>query len=119
MGKKRNQNEILVTEDHIKLLSHMHVDWNESDGIGAPTIDPKNPYGDGDVAQDISEILEWDDVDEDDEDARDKLEEKALAIHKDMKDVLQIYLMHAGSEFEVGTYEKEDEYDSRSWVFKG
>lgn len=46
-----------VTEAHLKLLRAMEVDWNGAE-FGAPTINPKRPYGNSDVFTDMFEILE-------------------------------------------------------------
>ncbi len=45
-----------MIEDDLKLLRAMNVDWGD-DEFGAPAIDPKRPYGNGDVYRDIAEIL--------------------------------------------------------------
>ena len=36
----------------------MFVDWNDCE-YGAPTIDPKRPYGNSDVEHEIIAILGW------------------------------------------------------------
>jgi hypothetical protein len=45
-----------LTEEHIKLLSRANVSWDSCE-FGAPAIDPKRPYGNSDVIDDIAEIL--------------------------------------------------------------
>jgi hypothetical protein len=45
-----------VRPEHIKLMRRMCVDWDDCE-FGAPEIDPKRPYGNSDVLQDIVEIL--------------------------------------------------------------
>lgn len=48
--------EFTLTEDHVKLLRRFYVAWCH-DEYGAPEIDPKRPYGNSDVDDDIAEIL--------------------------------------------------------------
>lgn len=45
-----------VTEQHVALLRRMYVSWEDAE-FGAPCIDPKRPYGNGDVLGDIRGIL--------------------------------------------------------------
>lgn len=65
--------EFEVTRAHLALLKRTWVSWDGAE-FGAPSIDPKRPYGNGDVYGDIAEILnitppdfeegdEWDDAD--------------------------------------------------------
>ena len=46
-----------VKEEHIKLLKSMNVGYNDYCEFGAPEIDPKRPYGNSNVHQDMLEIL--------------------------------------------------------------
>lgn len=90
-----------IKEEHLKLLSKAYVDWNDAD-FGAPTIDPKRPYGNSNVEGEISKILGWkyDKGDEDDE----MIEYQFTnAIHKETQKALQICLKLL--KFEVGIYE--------------
>jgi hypothetical protein len=52
-----SDDKFLLKEDHIKLVRKMRVGWNELE-FGAPTIDPKRPYGNSDVFTDMYKILE-------------------------------------------------------------
>ena len=45
-----------LTENHIKLLCRAYVGWNGAE-FGAPSIDPKRPYGNSDVLHDMGDIL--------------------------------------------------------------
>ncbi len=86
----------------------MYVGWNGCE-TGAPEINPKRPYGNsGNVANDILPILGIP-YDGDNE----ALEDFARKLHEEMEDALQIFL--CTQSFEIGKYEKESEYDSRSW----
>lgn len=58
--------EFTVTEDHLKLLRHAYdIYWDPGEGYGAPAINPKKPYGNSAVPQDVANILgapdsDWD-----------------------------------------------------------
>ena len=45
--------QFALTEQHIALLRRMNVTWSE----GAPCIDPKRPYGNSTVLDDLAELL--------------------------------------------------------------
>lgn len=45
-----------VTDEHVKLLRRFQVGWQDCE-TGAPEIDPKRPYGNSAVPEDIHEIL--------------------------------------------------------------
>lgn len=49
--------KIVVTSDHIALLSNMAFDWDDEMEWGAVSSDPKRPFGNSDVIGDVSEIL--------------------------------------------------------------
>ena len=91
-----------ITENHIKLLKHMWVGWNSME-FGAPSIDPKRPYGNSDVYYDISRILNLPipDYDEDEE-FSDEQKEYMDRIHLEMETVLQIGIKVGY--FKPGTY---------------
>ena len=94
--------EFTLTADHIKLLRHANVGW---DGVewGAPEIDPKRPFGNGDMWKDVARILGWPPVegDEGDDDFYAYYDE-ARAIHGELGTALQIVL--ATGSFEPGSY---------------
>jgi hypothetical protein len=48
--------EFEVTKEHLKLLRGMYITWNE-DEFGAPSVDPKRPYGNSQVYDDMRAIL--------------------------------------------------------------
>ena len=45
-----------VKKEHLALLKNMFVGWGDCE-FGAPEIDPKRPYGNSDVLQDMIEIF--------------------------------------------------------------
>lgn len=53
---RMSERRFVLTEQHVRLLRRMRVSWDGSE-FGAPAIDPKRPYGNGDVLRDMSEIL--------------------------------------------------------------
>ena len=103
----RKTRKFILTEDHIKLLKNAYVDWFHCE-TGAPTINPKRPYGNGNVAEDIAEILG------EEESPDEAHEERLLKVHRQTEDALQIIL--CTGEFRPGTYVTEDPYDNTSWV---
>lgn len=120
-----------IKEHHLKLLKRMYVGWNDYE-FGAPEIDPKRPYGNSDVIDDMAEILriskdkktvdfdkdyadEYDDIQEyfDEAEWNEKTSEYLERIHREMRIVLQIVL--ATLSIETGFYERKDEY-SNEWI---
>jgi hypothetical protein len=97
-----------LTKDHIKLLRRMYVSWWDFE-TGAPAIDPKRPYGNSDVDNDIHQILTGEYIGRAGS-KRDVLTEKETCkyrnIHEEMADALQIVLVTG--KFKAGTYEKEE-----------
>lgn len=103
-----------LTENHIKLLSHMYVDWYEGAYDGAPAINIKRPYGNSSVAYDVYEIIhskEWD-YGENDE-MTEEIYEHMLELHRETRTALQIVL--CTKSFEPGLYELKNEWRSLSW----
>ena len=118
-----------VKEEHLKLLRNMSVEWNNGE-FGAPEIDPKRPYGNGGVLQDIAEMLglkrfkgnlskielfgkEYFVVEDEMEE---ELEEVLEKLHRETEIVLQIVL-NTG-QFKAGKYELVDEYGT-DWKMVG
>lgn len=94
-----------ITADHLKLMRRMNVDWC-GDEFGAPSIDPKRPYGNSSVIQDIAEIVGVD-IPEESTPASQLLEERLSSLHRETKRALQVVLS-AGT-FAEGLYQA-DEY---------
>jgi hypothetical protein len=99
-----------LTESLVTLLRNSYVDDRLSgEEYGAAQIDPKRPYGNGDVEADIAELLglAWAD-DEDDENVNDDIKEHCAYLHSLTPQALQVVLS-AGS-FEPGTYVTSSRY---------
>lgn len=99
----------MVTEKHIKLLQHMFVGWQDCE-TGAPEINPKRPYGNSDVAEDVYEII-YGYYPEDGLTLAD--EEECMKLHRETEHALQIVL--ATGSFTPGTYVLTEQYNVRSW----
>lgn len=84
--------EFLLTEDHLKLIRHMHVGWQDCE-FGAPEINPKRPYGNSSVILDIAEILDID-LPEDVEDCDENILLYMNRVHRETEDALQIVLQY-------------------------
>jgi hypothetical protein len=105
--------EFVITENHLKLLKRMNVDWS-ADEFGVPSIDPKRPYGDSSVIRSLAEILGIESLRSDDFILTEAQENDLLQLHEEMITVLQICLCTLS--FEAGRYIKRDEYTYNSWV---
>lgn len=123
----------VMTENHLKLLQRMNVGWQDCE-FGAPEIDPKRPYGNSDVVQDIVEIIgctelregvfefdfagkKWLLKGEDKYNIEfvgpedDKLYKLLEKLHKETETALQVCL--STKSFKVGKYQEKDYGD---WV---
>jgi len=102
-----------LKESHIHLLSCMFVDWTH-DEFGAPCIDPKRPYGNGDVLIDMARILGIEiDKDEDGCDAVSfDVASDLEALHFELETALQVVLRTKS--FVPGRYECEP-YSGDIW----
>lgn len=109
----------VLTEQHIRLLRSAYVDWNDVEW-GAPSIDPKRPYGNGDVIRDIWEELEPDGEWDDDyglprnmtPEEWHELREAYETLHRETETALQV-ILSTGS-FEPGRYVSPS-YFSTEW----
>lgn len=105
---------ITVTKEHLLLLKRMYVSWWSCE-YGAPSIDCKRPYGNGDVENDICEILGKKKVKVDyDESYLTEDLEYAARIHKEMETVLQVVLRFLS--FEEKTYVRKNGWSN--WEVK-
>ena len=98
--------EFIVTEDHLKLLDRAYIEYDSWTEFGAPEVDPKRPYGNSDVYEDIAEILGIEP--EGDDSFSQHQEDYMLRVHKDMQHVLQILVRNRS--IEAGTYETSTDY---------
>jgi hypothetical protein len=100
------QETFTLTEDHLKLMQRMYVGWQYCE-FGAPEIDPKRPYGNGDVCNDVAEILGLDSrlMNEDDSQYDEGMYDRLEALHKETETALQIVLTTLS--FEPGVYKRE------------
>jgi hypothetical protein len=106
-------NTFELTENHIKLLRNAYVSWDDCE-TGAPAIDPKRPYGNKYIAQDIHEILtDGGSLYDLSEGERDELERDYLELHRETQTALQIVL--SVGTFEPGNYTQKRLY-SNEWI---
>jgi hypothetical protein len=101
-----------LTENHIKLLRAAYVYFDDSCESGGPSVDPKRPYGNSDVENDIHEILTGEKVGYD-QLSRAKVQEYTQ-LHRETGTALQIIL--DTGKFEPGEYETKG-YE-KGWVKK-
>ena len=91
--------------EHLKLLKHAYVEWVNCES-GAPAINCKRPYGNGNVPGDVAEILGIKKHtcpscgEEVDEEAR----EAAVKLHRETEQALAIVLARCGEETLPGIY---------------
>lgn len=115
------RDEFVMTDDHVKMLSRLRVDWRDEAYLGAPAVDAKRPYGSGDVLRDIAKIVgieptngeamrENGDMPHFAKVDRDRM----LQLHREMEYAVQIVLA-TGSKA-PGTYRISVPYNSTSWV---
>jgi hypothetical protein len=104
---RANMIQFELTADHLKLIRRMNVGW-QGDERGAPEIDPKRPYGNSSVLEDIHEILTGEDIGLISS-KRDRLtleeEDKYAKLHRETEIALQIVL--TSGQFVPGLYEAE------------
>lgn len=97
-----------VTAEHIALLRRANVGWEHCE-YGAPAIDCKRPYGNGDVEGDVAEILGWTVSADDGLTAEQSI--RAAKLHAETEHALAIFLSWGA--MEEGTYRK---VDWRTWT---
>lgn len=103
--------EFHLLPEHIKLLTsgRVYVDWQDCE-TGAPEINPKRPYGNSDVHNDVIEILGWPEITEEDEDtdAYETKMERAMQIHRGTAKALEIML--STKSIKPGVYRRKETY---------
>lgn len=92
--------DFTLTEDHVKLMKKFVVDWRDIE-YGAPEIDPKRPYGNSDVSEDIIKIT-----------GKNLTESQCLDLHQETQFALQILVEYG--KIDLGTYHRQKSY-SRDW----
>ena len=100
--------QFTVKSEHIKLLKRMCVGWQACE-TGAPEIDPKRPYGNSSVPEDIHEILTGESIGGTDSkryDLTEKETDKYMKLHRETETALQILLFNLN--IEPGKYEADD-----------
>ncbi len=100
----------VLTDTHIKLLRAANVSWGDCE-YGAPAIDPKKPYGNGDVINDIAKIIGLPVTKSDDGEHHPVIAEALKRLHRETEIAFVIVL--ATGSFEPGTYQADDY--SRNW----
>lgn len=82
-----------LTHEHKKLIRRMYVGWQKCEH-GAPEIDPKRPYGNSSVEEDIAEILGMEPANTDDGEPclSDEQRDRCEALHRETQTALQIML---------------------------
>lgn len=95
-----------LTEEHLKLLKAMNVGWQDCE-FGAPEIDPKRPYGNSAVVEDIAEILGIAPIENDDDEKvfPKGTRDRCTKLHRETEKALQVVL--ATGLFKPGQYECE------------
>ena len=99
-----------LTQEHLALVTRMFVEYDDCCEFGAPIIDPKRPYGNSDVYDDISNILglEPSECDKYEKWFSDEQTKYMKELHKQTATALQIILRT--QKFECGNY-VADAYD--------
>jgi len=99
--------KFVMTAEHLTLLKRFQVGWQDCEA-GAPEIDPKRPYGNSDVENDIHEMMTGETIGCTDS-KRDELTDKEITryqiLHRETETALQVAL--ATGTFAVGEYECE------------
>lgn len=96
MRTRKEVRTFILKPEHLLLLKRMFTSWFDCE-FGAPSIDPKRPYGNSDVLKDMKEIL-----------GKSFTKKELNELHKEMQTVLQIVVRNCN--LEPGTYQT-DKYD--------
>lgn len=99
----------MLTQEHLTLLRNANVTWDDGE-CGAPVVDPKRPYGNGNVAKDVARLLEWT---MDGDEMSDAMAERAERLHSETALALQVCL--SLGTFKTGRYERAGGYGEREW----
>lgn len=88
--------------EHVTLLRAAYVDWN-GDEWGAPSINPKRPFGNGNVWDDMHELLKFEALWDGSDGMPAELQVRYQALYRELETALQVVL--ATGSFEPGVYE--------------
>jgi len=110
------EQQFRIDRRHLALFKRMYVGWNGAE-FGAPSIEPKRPYGNGDVIGDMRDILNLAAVRNEDGEFSESFNEAMTRLHESMKTALQICL--ALQKFETGLFKITEKYNRTSWVRVG
>ena len=97
-------------------MKEFYVEWDNCE-FGAPGIDPKRPYGNSDVIDDMARIIKLPkkgNYDYEEECWNKKASDKLKDLHRQMQVALQIIL--SCQSFKPGLYKRKDNY-SKDWKF--
>lgn len=105
----------VINEDHLKLLKELAIGWNHME-FGSPTVDPKKPFGNSDVFQDMVKVLGWEkkiqidwclpkNFDLDEDELPEEIEEVLFDLYRELDVVLEICLRTQS--FKPGVYESD------------
>lgn len=112
----RSQQEFTVTEQHIALLRRMYIGYNGYTEFGAPEVDPKRPYGNSDVEDDIAEIIGMTADELGDDGYRDFSEKQLTELHRlHLEATVALQILTANLGIAPGLYRKNELYDDISW----
>lgn len=97
-----------VTDQHLTLLRHANIRFNETFYHGSAEIDPKRPYKDGSAFWGAAHALDPDGVPTEDDEAADAYElahwEEYMRLHRETATVIAIATRTG--HFEPGTYQR-------------
>jgi hypothetical protein len=105
-----------MTQEHLDLLKHMNVWFNDTMYMGAPAVDIKRPFGNKSVYEDMARILKLEMTqDQYGDDILTKEHTEYLEKLWPMMEIaLQIVL--CTQSFKTGHYVKAEEYSYGSWM---
>jgi len=115
MTSQWNKGDIFhLTYEHIMLLTRAYVGWNDME-TGAPSIEPKRPYGDSNVPANIFEILGWSRSDPEGDLTKEEFA-RANKLHRETRTALEIIL--GCQTFSTGKYRYvADRYYRAKWEY--
>lgn len=91
-----------VTENHLRLMRRFNIEYRDGPEFGAPAVDPKRPYGNGNVYEGMAKILEIP-CGEDGPDLSEAQRREMRWLHKETATALRIALVTG--EFKAGFYQ--------------